>query len=396
MKTMQSAPARSAPAQSALASARRPRLDRDRVIDLIGATTANLLASRSRGGDGLYTAASGIVTDDKSWDEWNWPQGVGLYGLCRAYEVTGDARNLAEVRAWFDRAFARGVPVRNVNTTCPLLAMAFLYERTGDPRLREQLERWAHWAHALMPRTPMGGMQHVTMGAAHEGQLWTDTLMMTVLPLARIGRMLGRREYVDEAAYQFQVHAKYLMDGSCGLWFHGWTFEGHHHFAGAHWARGNAWVTVAIPEFLAIMGEGRADGDDRRADIDPALRRWLIALLEAQVEALAARQDPSGLWHTLVDHADSYLESSGSAGIAYGILRAVHLGCLDARWRGVALRAVAGLADRVDGHGAVHGVSLGTGVGETLDHYRRIGLSTMPYGQALTMLALVEALAEME
>lgn len=208
--------------------------------------------------------------------------------------------------------------------------------------------------------------------------------------------MLGRREYVDEAAYQFQVHAKYLMDGSCGLWFHGWTFEGHHHFAGAHWARGNAWVTVAIPEFLAIMGEGRADGDDRRADIDPALRRWLIALLEAQVEALAARQDPSGLWHTLVDHADSYLESSGSAGIAYGILRAVHLGCLDARWRGVALRAVAGLADRVDGHGAVHGVSLGTGVGETLDHYRRIGLSTMPYGQALTMLALVEALAEME
>ena len=42
------------------------------------------------------------------------------------------------------------------------------------------------------------------------------------------------------------LHIKYLSDRKTGLWFHGWTFAGRYHFAGALWARGNSWVTIAI------------------------------------------------------------------------------------------------------------------------------------------------------
>lgn len=40
--------------------------------------------------------------------------------------------------------------------------------------------------------------QLVTHQAENRDQLWDDTLMMTVLPLAKIGVMLGKQVYIDE------------------------------------------------------------------------------------------------------------------------------------------------------------------------------------------------------
>lgn len=49
-----------------------------------------------------------------------------------------------------------------------------------------------------LPRTPFGDMQHGTYAAANTDELWDDTPMMTVLPLARIGKVLNRPAYVEE------------------------------------------------------------------------------------------------------------------------------------------------------------------------------------------------------
>lgn len=49
--------------------------------------------------------------------------------------------------------------------------------------------------------------------------------MMTVLPLAKIGKLLNRLDYLEEAKHQFLIHIKYLQDKKSGLWYHGWTFE---------------------------------------------------------------------------------------------------------------------------------------------------------------------------
>jgi len=108
---------------------------------------------------------------------------------------------------------------------------------------------------------------------------------------------------------QFMLHVKYLQDSRTGLWFHGWTFEGRHNFAKALWARGNSWVTIAIPEFIEMLDLQPGDG----------LRSFLLGTLEAQVRTLAKHQDASGLWHTLIDDPKSYLEASATAGFAYGL-----------------------------------------------------------------------------
>lgn len=105
-----------------------------------------------------------------------------------------------------------------------------------------------------------------------------------------------------------------------------------HNFAQARWARGNSWLTIAIPEFLELVDLPENN----------ATRRYLLQVLESQVSALAKCQDDSGLWHTLLDDPQSYLESSATAGFAYGILKAVRKRYIDASYAPVAKKAIQG------------------------------------------------------
>ena len=108
--------------------------------------------------------------------------------------------------------------------------------------------------------------------------------------------------------------------------------------------------------------------------------------------ALAACQDPeTGLWHTLLNHPDSYLETSASAAIAYGMRKGVRLGLLDASFAEPADRAVRGVCAQIGPDGTVGGVSYGTPVGDTEDFYRTIPIQPTAYGQGLTYLMLTEA-----
>src|SRR5699024_7957844 len=238
--------------------------------------------------------------------------------------------------------------------------MALLYEDTKDSKYIPYLEQWAQWAMYEMPRTNENGLQHETYGPSNTNQLWDDTLMMTVLPLAKIGKLLNRPEYIEEAKYQFMIHIKYLMDKKTGLWYHGWTFEGNHNYAEALWARGNCWITIAIPEIIEIL--------DLRPD--DAFYHYLVTTLKAQVKTLKEYQDESGLWHTLITDKTSYLESSATAGFAYGILKAVHKHYLSADYEEVANRAVEGLLEQINEEGEVQQVSIGTGMGDSFDFYR--------------------------
>lgn len=324
----------------------------------------------------------GLKVDDKSWTVWNWPQGVGLYGIYKNYQITKNPKALKIVTDWFEARMIEGAPPKNVNTMAPLLTMALLYEDTRDSRYVPYMEQWAEWVMHDMPRTDENGLQHATYGPANTNQLWDDTLMMTVLPLAKIGMLLDRPAYLEEAKHQFMIHVKYLADKKTGLWYHGWTFEGRHNYAEAFWARGNCWLTVAIPEIIEILNLKEGD----------ALRDFLLSTLNAQVAALKKYQDESGLWHTLLDDASSYLESSATAGFAYGILKAVHKRYIDSSYAEVAYKAMAGLLEQIDETGEVQQVSIGTGMGDTLEFYKQIGRTAMPYGQSLTVLAFTELL----
>lgn len=343
----------------------------------------NLINIKDESGKFLLHLPDGRIIDTKSWHGWEWTHGIGLYGVWKYYEITGDSKLLQIIEDWFAARFAEGGTTKNINTMAVFLPLAYVYEKTGNVTYLPWLDAWAEWAMHDLQRTRYGGMQHITYITENYQQLWDDTLMMTVMPLAKIGKLLNRPEYIAEAKKQFLTHIKYLFDAKTGLFFHGWTFEdGGHNFADARWARGNSWVTIVIPEIIELL------------DLEPSdpIRLHLIETLDAQCEALERVQAASGEWHTLLDHPDSYLEASATAGFAYGILKAVRKRYISSKYRAVAEKAISSVLKDVDDKGELQNTSFGTGMGDCLQFYKEIPLTAMPYGQAMAIMALGEYL----
>ena len=310
---------------------------RDELKSLIQKVTHNLVNIHDKTGEFLLRLDDGRVIDTKGWAGWEWTHGVGLYGIWQYYCQTGDDGMRDIIDSWFADRFAEGATTKNVNTMSPFLTLAYRYEETRNPAWLPWLESWAEWAMHEMPRTAHGGMQHITLAEENAQQMWDDTLMMTVLPLAKIGKLLNKPEYVEEAVYQFLLHVQNLM--------------------------------------------GRETG-----------RRYLTQVLNAQIAALATCQHDSGLWHTLLDDPDSYLEASATAGFAYGILKAVRKRYVAAEYAEVAEKAIRGIVKNISPEGELLQTSFGTGMGSDLEFYRQIPLTSMPYGQAMAILCLTEYL----
>ncbi|SMY07267.1 beta-galactosidase BglB [Flavimaricola marinus] len=314
-------------------------------------------------------------------DEWDWEIGVGVYGLYRHAAATKDDSLIAALADWYDWQISRGLPARQVNSTAPMLALACLVDHLDRPDWEELVKDWADWLCNGLTKTEDGGFQHVTKERQNEGELWDDTLFMTCLFLAKAGVRFDRQDWVDEAVFQFLLHARYLSDPKTGLWYHGWTFRGRHNFAEAFWARGNSWATIAIPELLDIVPE-----------LGGSERRFLKAILRSQVTAMAKLQCKSGFFRTLLDDPTAQIESSATAGIAYGVSRAIELGLLDESYREMSNDAFEAVLGCIDDSGIVTHCSDGTPMGHTLQFYKDIPDIPAPYGQALTMLMLVDAL----
>lgn len=311
---------------------------------------------------------------------WDWPQGVGLYGLDNMMRFDGNDDYRKFLLDWYAGNMEKGLPPRNINTTAPLLTLTDFTDQ--NPEYAELCREWADWLISSHPKTEEGGFQHVTSGGLNEQQLWMDTLFMAVLFLNKMGQKYKNRVWIDESVHQFLMHIKYLCDNRTGLFYHGWTFIGRNNFGGIFWCRGNSWFTVGASDYLETAGDS----------IDAGTRKFIEDAYRAQVKALCALQGEDGLWHTVLTDAGSYEEASGSAAIAAGIFKGIRTGILDASCGECAGRAVRALLSCIREDGTVEKVSAGTGMGMNEQFYKDIAIMPMAYGQSLTMLALIEAL----
>jgi unsaturated rhamnogalacturonyl hydrolase len=360
------------------------------VSEKIELLIGNLINIKDDTGHFLLKLPDGRVIDTKGWNDWEWTHGIGLYGLYQYHALTSSPLALKVMNDWFNARLAEGT-TKNINTMAVFLTLAYLYEETRERSFLPWLDSWAEWAMHDLPRTTFGGMQHITYLEINHNQLWDDTLMMTVMPLAKIGKLLNRPHYVEEAKRQFLLHIQYLYDPQTGLFFHGWEFDENapggvgHNFARARWARGNSWLTIAIPDFIELLDLPPEDG----------LRLYLVSVLEAQCRALRRLQAADGTWRTLLDVPEeegSYQEASATAGFAYGLLKSIRKRYISNHYTDTAMKAVKAVIQRITTDGELLDVSFGTGMGRDLKHYIDIERTSMPYGQAMAMMALVEFL----
>lgn len=334
---------------------------------------------------------TGLVARDFGIEEWDWPQGVGLYGLNKLQLLLGQNQYMDFFKNWFEANIKKGLPSANINTTAPFLTLADILDKFQNADYEALCLKRAEWLMNELPKTKENGFEHVTTSignrnafARHEEQLWIDTLFMAVLFLNKMGHKYNRKDWIEESIHQVLLHIKYLYDKKAGLFYHGWTFKENNNFGEVFWCRGNSWFTFGIVDFI----------EDFHGDMDAGLRRYLEDTFKAQVNSLLALQGDSGLWHTVLDDETSYGEVSGTAAIATGILKGIKLGILDASCKIKADKAIEAICRNIGSDGTVLNVSAGTGIGMDKGHYKNIMIAPMAYGQSLALVALCEALEQ--
>ena len=201
----------------------------------------------------------------------------------------------------------------------------------------------------------------------------SDAVFMGGPILARVGQLTGDRRYFDAslANYRFMRGLVLRPDG---LYRHSPLDE-------AAWGRGNGFPAIGIAMCLSHWPE------------DHAGRTELLAAFQQHMAALGEHQDPTGCWHQVIDHPESYRELTATCMIQFAMTRGVRRGWLDRATYGPLIeRAWYAVRTRVGSDGRLVDVCTGTGKQKSLrDYYDRPAiLGPDDRGGAMALLAAIE------
>ena len=337
------------------------------------------------------TKTAGIDTRNGEFNDWTYSMGVVLAGMLLATEVTGDQRYQDYAIKNFDfifdhlpyfrrqakevgpqaRGYRRLMEMHELDDCGAIgAALVKLNARKPDPRYREGIELTdAHIAKRQL--------------RLHDGTLvrprpvpvamWIDDAYMSIPFLAQMGAVTGERRYFDDAAQQVIGMSERLFDESKGLYDHSW-FQDSPNDARFFWGRGAGWMLMAITELLGVM------------PADHPQRPRVLAQFQKAARGVAATQSGTGMWHQLLDRADSYLETSVTAMFTFAIARGVNRGWLSPAYAPVAQTGWRALEQRIRPDGQIEGICVGTTAAHDAVYYynRPTALNAMQgYGPTL-------------
>lgn len=306
---------------------------------------------------------------------WDWPCGVAYYGICEAYEATGNEEYLRLVKNRVDEYRELGLPNWTVNTCAMGHCLITLYEQTKDEAYLDIAKSKIDYLRTKALRFGDGVLQH-TVSSSNDfpEQAWADTLFMAAFFMLRMGVMLGDEDLINDALNQYYWHIKYLQDPVTGLYYHGYDHIADNHMSSVFWGRANAWAAYTLSQVGKRLP--KAYLYPKYLDVVGSLNDLLAALKTYQTD--------NGLWHTIIDDTESYEEISASCGIAAAMLckgNPLHIKYLN--------KAVQGVLQNVSEDGRVLHVSGGTAVMKDRAGYRGISRDWIQgWGQGLALAFL--------
>lgn len=312
------------------------------------------------------TKTAGIDLRGGEFNDWTYSMGVVMAGMMLAADVTGDRafeqyalknfdfifdhveyfRRQAETFGPQPAGYRRLLNMQELDD-CGAIGAALIkaYRRKADPRYRSAIDLVADFISHKMTRLPDGTL------ARRRPQwptVWSDDAYMSIPFLAQMGDLTSDPQYFDDATHQVIKFAEHMMDPSTGLFDHAW-------FVGAgdadpkfHWARGDAWVLMAMAELLSVLPEKHAN------------RPRVLEIFRKSVQGHIPLQSGTGFWHQLLDRPDSYLETSATAMYAFAIARGVNRRWLPLVHAPVAQAAWQAVRQCVRPDGQVEGISYAT------------------------------------
>jgi unsaturated rhamnogalacturonyl hydrolase len=334
----------------------------------------------------------------ESYADWHYGMGATLMGFFRLAEVTRDKTYVRFARRWADFAVdnldyftfqydelhaIRGPYHRMIRRTMlddcgsPALPLLELYLLEGNDKYIGVINTMADYIRQGQSRLKDGTF---CRPEPVEYTIWGDDLFMSGAFGLRMARISGDPAWYDDVALQALQFKKYLFDEEAGLYKHGW-FSPTDSQSEIFWCRANGWILWATAEVLSHLP---AEHPDYAA---------ILRQFKSHTESLIKLQHQGGLWHQVLDHPETYLETSGSAMYVLAIARGIREGWLPESYRENAARGWKGISGRISDGGIVTGICRGTPIGHSEQFYENQGtFDNDPRGLG----AVIQAGIEME
>lgn len=201
-------------------------------------------------------------------------------------------------------------------------------------------------------------------GLTPQTRYWIDDIWMIGSLQIQAYLVTNDKEYIDRAALEIASYLKRLQQPN-GLFFHG-------EHAPFHWGRGNGWVAAGLAELIAVLPSSN--------EHYPFIRESYIKMMRS----LLRYQADDGMWRQLIDHEESWKETSSTAMFGYAITVGVKKGILEEpAFREASQRAWQALIKHINEKGELSGVCVGTGQSTDVQYYLDRGKVTGDlHGQA--------------
>ena len=263
---------------------------------------------------------------------WNYKDDLCMVGAYDLYEATGEEAFLSPIRSAAPylvspdgeiKGFSSGE--HNIDKVSFGKSLRILDKVTGEKVYRDAWERVFDNL-SDYPRTETGNFWHKDI---YPHQVWLDGLYMGQ-PFYASCLDCGKEEGFRDILEQFTQADRLLWNEELGLYMHACDCSRQMDWADpvtgkspCVWLRAEGWFLMALCDTYEILREKKVGAD------------VLKELLQKAIEGLLPYRQENGLFLQLVDKADeegNYAETSGSAMVAYALLKGARLGMLPAEY----------------------------------------------------------------
>lgn len=245
-------------------------------------------------------------------------------------------------------------------------SLRILRDLTGDARYGAAVQQAYHMLDDY-PRTVTGNFWHKDI---YPNQVWLDGLYMGMPFYAACLAENGKDRW-DDILDQFQSAHRLLWDERLGLYRHANDCSREAEWADpvtgrspAVWLRAEGWYLMALTDTFELA----RDHTSRACELIPLLKNALNGILPYQVPE-------TKMFLQVVDRSDlegNYSETSGSAMVAYALMKGTRLGILPASYGERGSDILDGIRDTYlkneDGSSHLYGICASAGLGPGPDH----------------------------
>ncbi|TDB67531.1 DUF4861 family protein [Arundinibacter roseus] len=223
--------------------------------------------------------------------------------------------------------------------------VAYLNYLNKTPHLTEHVYAYADKMYKGQKRTSEGLMTAPWLKDSLD-QFMIDCAFAVTPYMLYAGLSMDKPEYVDFAVYETMEMFKILKDSN-GLVHQGRGFQGLGKISEDNWSRGNGWGAFA----LAFLVRDLPDTHPKKKEVNELAKSFFTTILKFQ--------NQEGLWNQEMTEHTSYVETSGSGLMLFGLGVCLEKGILDKSYLPQFIKGLSGYTSYIAPDGSISNVTIG-------------------------------------